>query len=410
MLSYFPTPYPHEWMYSVYCRYHLRSGRRQNQTTIQELFGNRLTAAIGSIFPNNTIAQVVGQLPSTQFNVRLLILNHTLFLYYTRCYTIAQKEKMLAELCMGATAVITSIRRFGQLPAPRYCPACAEEDRRTYGEAFWRIEHQIPSMEICPTHGLMLLSVKGVDAAKVKYSFCPLDAEVLAPPEIPPAPFSWQMQFSKILYDYATFSLDCAATPGYSNLAIALGNMGYEVVQGYSPHAILDAKRLYHDLVGHYGLEVVGKVFGDERSICLLNRIGKWECLTPERYALLQCFAQLDTATVFSQERLPNLLEEQLRAMANSGVLYGKRQLCEALGITPSQLGILSKKYDISPFWTQNSTSSPGLHKISIVFSDAEHDQFKQALAQSGFRYPRHFAHHCVMEYLHTHFNQSKED
>lgn len=412
MLSHFPTPYPREWMYSVFCRYHLRSGRQQSQTTIRELFGNRPTAAIGSIFPNNTISQIIAQLPPGCFNARELMTGHTLFPYYTRCYTLSQKEKLLDQLSLGTSVVITSIRRFGQLTAPRYCPLCVEQDRGAYGEAYWHIDHQIPAMEICPNHECVLRSVPETDAARIRYSFSPLDT--LLPnsgdairEEIPPP---WQIQFAKVLRDYAELPLSCAATPGHSNLAIALGNMGYEVIQNHSPHTILDAKRLYRDLMERYGRETIEKIFGDEKAVCLLNRVCKWECLTPERYALLQCFAGIDSATVFSSKRLPDSLENRLRDMSKSGIRYGKRQLCESLGITAAQLNILARKYNLSPFWVQNDMPNSSAHKISVVFSDTEHERFKQVLAQSGFRYDRHFAHHCIMEYLNTHFNQSKED
>lgn len=403
MLTYFPTAHPNEWIYSVFCRYHLRAGRQQSQTTIRELFGNRLTAAIGSIFPNNTITGIAAQLPTGQFNARDFMLHHTLFSYYTRCYPLSKKEKLLDQLCQGTTAVITSIRNFGQLPAPRYCPLCAQEDKRIWGEAYWHIEHQIPAMDVCPNHGHPLLSIKGTDATKVRYTFFPLDVSLPASEDLPAGSTpksSWQLEFSKILYEYATLPLSCAATPGYSNLAIALGNMGYEVIQCRSTHTILDAKRLYHDLIERFGTEIVEKAFGDERSICLLNRVCKWECLTPERYALLQCFAGISSAEMFSSEQRVSVWEEKLRIMGKNGVKYGKKQLCESLGITASQLNILAKKYDITPFWTQNSANASQLHKISIVFDDAEHEQFKRALAQSGFRYDRHFAHHCITEYL----------
>ena len=112
MLSYFPTPYPEEWWWSVLCRYHVRSGHSHYQTTIRELFGNRSTAAIGSIFPNNTIPQVTSQLPPGLLDATKLITGHTLFLYYTRCYSLAQKKKLLSQLRLGTSVVITSIRRF----------------------------------------------------------------------------------------------------------------------------------------------------------------------------------------------------------------------------------------------------------------------------------------------------------
>lgn len=51
MLTYFPTPYPGEWWYSVLCRYHVRSGRTKHQTTVMELFG-RERVPLSSVFPN----------------------------------------------------------------------------------------------------------------------------------------------------------------------------------------------------------------------------------------------------------------------------------------------------------------------------------------------------------------------
>lgn len=398
MLTYFPTPYPGEWMYSVLCRYHLRSGRDKSQTSIWELFGGKPTADVGSIFPNSTISEVMRQLPSGCLNTKTIILNHTLFLYYTRCYQLEQKEKLLAQLCSGTT----SIRCSGHSSVPRYCPLCAMSDRRTYGEAYWHIEHQIPAMEVCVQHGCKLLTVEGASASQIRFTFYPLDVQSLAVSSAPPA-HPWQMKFARILHDYATLPLSCASTPGYSNLAISLGGMGYEVIQQNNPYTILDAERVYHDLAEHYGEKTVEQVIGDEKAIHTINQVCKWECLIPERYALLQCFAGIDSSIVFSPKRLPGLWENQLRNMAKSGGRYGRKQLCEALGITASQLNILARKYDLSPFWTHQEKQ---LHKISVVFNDTEHEQFKQALARSGFRYDRHFAHHCIMEYLKHH----KED
>ena len=41
MLTFFPTPYPGEWWYSVLCRYHIRSGRQKVAKTLHELYGAR---------------------------------------------------------------------------------------------------------------------------------------------------------------------------------------------------------------------------------------------------------------------------------------------------------------------------------------------------------------------------------
>ena len=99
------------------------------------------------------------------------------------------------------------------------------------------------------------------------------------------------MTFSRILADYQRFPLTASATPDYSNLAISLSNMSYGIIQNRSPNTILDAKRLYWDMVETYGREFIELIFGGEASICTINRACKWDIASPERYALLQDFA-----------------------------------------------------------------------------------------------------------------------
>ena len=112
MLSFFPTPYPDEWWYSVLCRYHVKSGNEKFQTTIRELFQGKPRTMIGAFFPNNTIYQICEQLPPS-FTIKKLILEHTPFLYYMRMYTVQQKENFLEALCKGR------ISRFGTVRSVR---------------------------------------------------------------------------------------------------------------------------------------------------------------------------------------------------------------------------------------------------------------------------------------------------
>lgn len=47
------------------------------------------------------------------------------------------------------------------LPAVlRYCPACAQEDRRRYGERYWHRVHQLPGVYLCSDHGTFLENTK----------------------------------------------------------------------------------------------------------------------------------------------------------------------------------------------------------------------------------------------------------
>ena len=94
MLTCFPTPYPGEWWYSVLCRYHTRSGNTKQQTTIRELFHGSISAAIGAVYPNNTICRIAAQLPSWIFDTESIILQNTLFPYFTRCCPLEQKPHL----------------------------------------------------------------------------------------------------------------------------------------------------------------------------------------------------------------------------------------------------------------------------------------------------------------------------
>lgn len=348
-------------------------------------------------------------IPMEYMYIRSLIVNHTLFPYFTRCYPISQKEKLLAGLCSGDSAEIASTRHLGKLPAPRYCPACAEEDRRTYGEVYWHIEHQIPILEVCPKHERPLLTFQGIDNAKIKTTFFPLETQQLDFQESTPALPQQHLRFFTLLQEYITLPLNAAAHQGHSNLAVSLCDMGYEVIERYGPGIVLDVQRLYHDLVKSFGRVLVEKVFGGEKSACYIKRICTWDCLVPERYAMLQCFAGMDSSDVFSPRPRLSTMESRLRKMQKSGVTYGKQQLCEILGITNLQLNILSQRYQLTPFWTrQGGQAVQSKNTVKVFFNDAEYELFKQAQTQNGFRYSSHFAHHCITEYLNTHF--PKED
>ena len=108
MLSFFPTPYPGEWWYSVLCRYHVKSGNEKFQTTIRELFQGKPRAMIGAFFPNNTMHQIVSQLPQS-FDLKKLILEHTPFRYYMRMYSLQEKIDFLDALCKGEATTPTYI-------------------------------------------------------------------------------------------------------------------------------------------------------------------------------------------------------------------------------------------------------------------------------------------------------------
>lgn len=402
MLTYFPTPYRDEWWYSVLCRYHVRSGHIKHQTTMMELFG-RERVPLSSVFPNGTIRQLCSQLPSELFPVREMILRHTLFPFYMRCQSLPAKEDMLGKLCRGEMAVITSIRRFAERDSwrPRYCPCCAAEEDQELGETYWHVDHQIPLMSHCPVHKCRLIPVEALPMAQLDYSFFPLSSFDLAPPPLQQdtAP-GWQLPLSQILHDYQALPHIASATEGHSNLAITLSNLGYGSHQKASQHILVNAKKVYHDMVDCFGEYMMEKIFGGEKGLCIINRACKWAVATPERYALMQCFANLDSITMFSTVKIEDRLESKLKELQGSGITYTKKQIIEQLKINSSQLDILARKYKITLFWQRGGGEEEGQHKLGIVLNDEEYRRYEAARNASGFRFDRHFIKHCVLEYI----------
>ena len=384
MLTFFPTPYPGEWWYSVLCRYHVRSGNSKHQSTIKELIPGRITAAIGSVYPNSTIRQILSGLPDGLLSVRDVIIRHTLFPYYSRFSPFEKKAAMLEQLSRGETIVITSIRKFTAQSVPRYCPQCAAEDREIYGEAYWHIEHQIPLMMICPKHGCLLQTADDIISTHIDYTFYPLESVCpkrelpRSPPDISP----WRASFSHILADYQRLSLTASATPNHSNLAISLSNMGYGIIQNRSLNTILDAKKLYWDMIETYGREVVELIFGGESSICIINRACKWEIASPERYALLQDFARITSDKVFGAEPQRDRYEDKLLSLQSMGDSYTKKQVQEQLSITAAQLDILAKRYNIPPFWREKEGGRT--KQIHISLTAEEQQRIARAAAIHG--------------------------
>ena len=94
MLTCFPAPLPHEWWYSVLCRYHVRSGRQKFSATLYELYGTR-PLSHGRLFPGGDCFAVIKQLPEGIFPLEQILLEHTLMPYYLRFYPLAKKQSVL---------------------------------------------------------------------------------------------------------------------------------------------------------------------------------------------------------------------------------------------------------------------------------------------------------------------------
>lgn len=132
-----------------------------------------------------------------------------------------------------------------------------------------------------------------------------------------------------------------------------------------------------------------------------MNRIVKWNLTSPERYIILQDFADLPAETVFSLEPIADNIYTQLKELAATGITYGKQALAEQLGLKPFQLDALAHKYGIEPFWERNGVSvEKKADMIKLYLTIEERQKIHQAAQELGFRYDGHFVKFCVEEAL----------
>lgn len=184
-LTQFPQPYPDELLYSVVARYVHRAGLRNINTINTKLFGfshngNALDLPSGI----TTIASVIpaGQ----QISAEKIISDHTLFDFHT-AYADSEYRQQVADdmLASAAPDRRIAVRRKTVIAGARYlrfCPACQNDMIETFGEAYWRRDHQLAHVVVCPTHRIAL-SDSQIDAQRRSSLYyraddtsCPADA------------------------------------------------------------------------------------------------------------------------------------------------------------------------------------------------------------------------------------------
>ena len=180
MIAYFPAPYPDELLYSQLARYYIKSGHIAYIFAAKELFErstdrpdveflNRFSSAA---FPVITQNCSIGQ----------IILKHTMFPYYGR---FLPKERRMKAFCTMASMeagyknqLAIPKSKDGKQRYLRYCPLCAKNDRKLYGETYWHRIHQMTGIDICPVHKCYLYDSDMAMGAKTSPVFYDADSNI----------------------------------------------------------------------------------------------------------------------------------------------------------------------------------------------------------------------------------------
>ena len=365
MLTWFPSPYPDELFYSVLCRYYLSSGIKEHNIVKRLLFGNRVGIKMATLYPNAAVHAVLSQLPEGVFDGHNVILHHTPFLYYTRMYPATEREALMDDLLQGRSKTPTHLwRTFPKGDyALRYCPLCVREDTQIYGEPYYHVEHQIPLSSVCVRHKCRLKQI-AVDKLVREY---------------------WRLPAS-------------ISPPACNNLYQTLLNSGYMTIVRQNGLNV-DRAKLYAALCDYHGAETVERVFGDNISGTMVNRIKTWEQLLPDRYILIQAMLDLPTKTVFGPEPIRDNLKEKIERMAKQGGFYTLRQVAKDMNLKQYEVNAILRYYDMDPFWREvpagkSQTVRTGILRCTV--DETELERIRQYSQEMGYHCAGAFALDCV--------------
>lgn len=312
MLPFFPTPYPDELLYSVFARYHIRSGNIYVKDTFFDLFNKK------SLIPHALISKDIGILTNkihgfNKGNLKNWINEHTMFLHYTNFAKDQNKEKLYTLMINGSNnnlpIRITPAEYF------KYCPQCVREDDLKYGEIYWHMSHQITGMAYCINHLLLLKdsTVKIQSRHKGYYGFepatlenCQIEKDNCATPDIVQKNEEILLRISKECKKTADNNL----LINYFDLPSIYKYLLYR--EGYFKGSIVDVKKLTADFTNYYSPELLSFLnvdFDPSHSNCWLKKIIKKSggVFSPLQHVLLTLFlnVEIDTLHKFNMEIEP---------------------------------------------------------------------------------------------------------
>lgn len=149
-IGYFPTPYPDETFPGVCARFQAHM-RFPSAEASRILFG---TVAYPSLMPTG-LGGLIRRLPAGWGAARDLITQHTLYLLYAPFVPKARGDAIYRQMAGAQKVHGILVHRALKTRTPerlRYCPACAQEDRQRYSEAYWHRIAQVFGLPICVRH------------------------------------------------------------------------------------------------------------------------------------------------------------------------------------------------------------------------------------------------------------------
>lgn len=176
MLTYFPTPYEDELLYSLIARYGVHTGLYENQkAVIRDIFSTSSASAIPDL-PSHLHDMSSNLTPVWKISSIDLIRRFTLAPIYLPYLDNVKAKKIVTSMKSNNggdihTRVGISASKVKQKLYFQHCPHCYQEQIEKNGEAYWRRSHQLPGLLFCKKHCTHLLNSKVNYHAKSKHRF-----------------------------------------------------------------------------------------------------------------------------------------------------------------------------------------------------------------------------------------------
>lgn len=179
MISYLPEIYPDELAYSWFCRYYVHTGCLTHKAALNNILSSRhdnpSKEFLGHINPDMLTAI------QRMYPINEVILHHTMYPQYARFVPQKQKKDALYHIGFDFCDVhhlFPILPRCERDLYLKYCPVCADEDRKQYGEAYWHRVHQIRNMRICVKHNCRLVNSSVVAKSEQTFTLCPAESYI----------------------------------------------------------------------------------------------------------------------------------------------------------------------------------------------------------------------------------------
>jgi len=181
VLAYFPARYPGELLYSVLARYCRHVGSPGPKQALLTLFGNcNVVAAFDLQGHLDALAKRIP--PSHGLSVDRMIDELTLYPFFTAFEPPSIQRHARRAMWAGAVEGLylrlgLAAFRTGRIATLRFCAECQAEMHGRHGEAYWRRDHQLTSVLVCPEHGCPLQESSVSFLQRSRHDFIAADPE-----------------------------------------------------------------------------------------------------------------------------------------------------------------------------------------------------------------------------------------